>query len=478
MTETPEYTEEVVSTQETPAEAEPEQPRYVSTMVTVSAPDGTPFDVWRNSSPEKIANIGQAIADVRKLVQDTLTKPEEAEELGNILKGLASGGYVAAEYRLSWTVDHIKNLDLKTKVVKRVIEMWQAEENHSAIVNLLVLADAAQLALPEFGMEYMQQQYDTLIANKDYSGAYLHASTLARNFKSVLAMTSEEHEKNKALWKQRQVDVMFMVAEQVVEKAGESELDVYTLDQELRNAFNGLQIFYNEGTLTEDPFQTEIGKWLALETIFCSIIIGGPERASWLFDAAKIPSICVEKLSALIQDSVTTSKIQGVNQDLDAVVAQSDFDPNLQPYQSVLRRAQEVLKSILAPIEKVAASPSVKIDELKQLNYQDFMKLTNTQEFFNTWTKQLVTEPTMFAHLIKELDTDKLLFLSSCKYLTKWVEDLAAPEELTISTDDAIQFIMYCKQQPRPHLGLGRLVIESTLGNGTTFIKSLAKKSE
>jgi len=185
--------------------------KMVSAVKKVEAPDGSTFDILRHA-PEGAAKIrGNALVAMRKIA-------EEREE--GLLRYLETGSGTSAEYATSSAIIHAQNREVKADLVRVAVNSRLAEGHRDSAVSMLSYGKAGELDLPEFGMDFVQQQYDEAVEEGDFNDAKMIAKEVLGN-KTEMFKSEEGEQVDEEGWKEKEAQAFQQDAEQVLKQEAE-----------------------------------------------------------------------------------------------------------------------------------------------------------------------------------------------------------------------------------------------------------------
>ncbi len=105
-----------------------------------------------------------------------LISEQEPESLGY----LDTSGGLSSEYAITSAIIHVSSQKLKADLVKVAVQRDLSQGFRAAAVQMLEYSEAAKLDLPEFGEQFVFEQYDKAIEEGDYNAAHMMAGTMLR----------------------------------------------------------------------------------------------------------------------------------------------------------------------------------------------------------------------------------------------------------------------------------------------------------
>jgi len=257
--------------------------KMVSAVKKVEAPDGSTFDILRHA-PEGAAKIrGNALVAMRKIA-------EEREE--GLLRYLETGSGTSAEYATSSAIIHAQNREVKADLVRVAVNSRLAEGHRDSAVSMLSYGKAGELDLPEFGMDFVQQQYDEAVEEGDFNDAKMIAKEVLGN-KTEMFKSEEGEQVDEEGWKEKEAQAFQQDAEQVLKQEAEvpESVDWWKLD-----------MLFNECRFREDGYQAKTPSELSqrVAKVYIERFIVERPNLSWaaLRDAAeaKLPEEYIKDL--------------------------------------------------------------------------------------------------------------------------------------------------------------------------------------
>lgn len=275
-----------------------EQPQFVSAVKNVNAPDGSTFDILRNT-PEGAAYLrGSALVRMREIVQ--ANEPE-------ILHYLNAGPGISAEYAMSSGIMHSKKPEAKAALTRVSIDEHLAEGDRWGAVNMLAYARAAELPLTEYSEPFVAEQYDAALDEGDPGEAWHIARTMLSEGDKIAKIEPEAQKRAIQAWTEREKRAFELHAEEVLARTEQPE--GMREDWDLRNLFDEMRFRQDGGFDSETP--SDLARRIAEKVVTQDLQTIGREWTA-IIDAteAKMPDDYIAQLRSRVSPTAL-DKVRG-----------------------------------------------------------------------------------------------------------------------------------------------------------------------
>jgi hypothetical protein len=266
---------------------------------SVETPDGANLDISENI-PEIVAERrgGTTVITMRGIVK---------EREPGILQHLYTGPGTSAEYAMSSAIIHAEQPEVKADLVRVYVQKHLDIGDHQRAIEILPLARAAELPLPEFDEKFVAGQYNTALAEGKPRQAWLIASTMVRKGGKIFK-TEGEYQPSQE-WKDRDSEAFKKYAE-----------DVLSREQDTESVISGLELrtllWVTTSREVNDDEPSELSMRIAEAVIQRDLQTPGREWAA-LIDAAnaRMPDERIAEIKRQVSPSamdITKRLLNGV----------------------------------------------------------------------------------------------------------------------------------------------------------------------